>query len=164
MIAAMTRDRVIGTGQGIPWHLPRDSAHFRAYTAGKCLLLGRKTYEEMLGWFTTQTPIVLTKSPNEPLEGEPSAVSSVEEAITLARLLGAEELVVSGGAQVYALAIEYADTLVLTRVQAVIPGQAVFPDFESSSAWHCDRRQAFDADAENAHAMEFQWWSRQLQG
>ena len=61
LISAMTPDRVIGTGKGIPWHMPRDIRHFRSSTAGKPMLLGRRTFEEMAGWFTSQTPIVMTR-------------------------------------------------------------------------------------------------------
>ena len=65
MISAMAHGRVIGTGHGgIPWHLPRDVKHFREYTQGKHLLLGRRTFEEMLGWFTDHPPIVLTHNTN----------------------------------------------------------------------------------------------------
>ena len=62
-IAAMTRDRVIGTGQGIPWNLPEDHAHFRAYTAGKTLLIGRTTFQEMLGWFPITARLCSPRTP-----------------------------------------------------------------------------------------------------
>jgi len=156
----MTAQRVIGTGSGIPWHLPRDSAHFRAYTAGKAMLLGRRTYEEMIGWFTTQTPIVLTRDSGQTLEGAPRLVTSVEAAIEAARGLEMEELVVSGGAQIYAAALESADSLVLTLVDAEVEGVARFPEFKGSDDWHCRASEWHAADAENAHAMEIQWWER----
>lgn len=160
MIAAMTPERVIGTGDGIPWHLPRDHAHFRTYTAGKAMLLGRRTYEEMIGWFTTQTPIVLTRNTGAALEGEPRLVASVESAIELAQELGTPELVVSGGAQVYAASLDHADQLILTQVHTEAEGAARFPDFQALGDWQCQRRELHPADAENDHAMEFQWWER----
>jgi dihydrofolate reductase len=159
MISAMTRQRVIGTGQGIPWHLPRDSRHFRAYTAGKPMLLGRRTYEEMIGWFTTQHPIILTRQTDFQPEGA-SVVNDVPSAITLAESRGASELVVSGGAQIYAAALPYAEELVLTVVDAAIEGRAQFPDFQAQGVWRCQRRETHPADAENVYAMEFQWWTR----
>jgi hypothetical protein len=61
LIAVLSEDGFISSGTGVPWDLPADKAHFRAYTAGKWLLLGRKTYEEMLGWFRDHTPLVLTR-------------------------------------------------------------------------------------------------------
>lgn len=160
MIAAMTPEGVIGTGEGIPWHLPRDQAHFRAYTAGKAMLLGRRTYEEMIGWFTTQTPIVLTRNTRIDLEGKPRLAASVESAIEMAQELGAPELVVSGGAQVYAAALDHADELILTSIDTKAVGTARFPDFQEKGNWHCHRREAHATDTENIHALEFQWWQR----
>ncbi|MDB4589574.1 dihydrofolate reductase [Verrucomicrobiales bacterium] len=160
MIAAMTAQRVIGTGKGIPWHLPRDQAHFRTYTAGKAMLLGRRTYEEMIGWFTTQTPIVLTRDSGRTLEGSPLVVTSVEAAIEAAQHSRASELVVSGGAQIYTAALDYADSLVLTLVDTDVEGSAQFPEFSPSENWCCSETEWYAADAENAYAMEIQRWER----
>lgn len=160
MIAAMTADHVIGTGNGIPWHLPRDQVHFRAYTAGKAMLLGRRTYEEMIGWFTTQTPIVLTRDSGQTLEGTPNLVTSLDTALEVAENLQATELVVSGGAQVYEAALAHADSLVLTVIDADVDGEARFPEFKASGDWHCRETEWHPSDAENAYAMEFQWWER----
>ncbi|MCB1078710.1 MAG: dihydrofolate reductase, partial [Verrucomicrobiae bacterium] len=81
MIAALDRNRVIGTGNGgLPWRLPRDVSHFREYTQGKHLLIGRRTYEEMLGWFSDQVPIVLThRRDYQPTIG--LAAHTVDEAV-----------------------------------------------------------------------------------
>ena len=76
-IAAMALDRTIGTGTGIPWQLPEDQRHFRGYTAGKALLLGRTTFEEMLGWFTDHRPITLSSNPSYK---HPVATASISSA------------------------------------------------------------------------------------
>ncbi len=156
MIAAMTPDRVIGTGHGgIPWHLPRDGQHFRSYTAGHHMLLGRLTFEEMDGWFTTQTPIVLTRDLRyEVANGK--VAQTIDQAVQLAAEAGDTELVVSGGASVYQLALPKADELILTIVQAEIEGQAHFPDYQSQGAWTLLETQSFPADGENEHAIEIQ--------
>ncbi len=160
MIAAMTPDRVIGTGHGgIPWHLPRDSQHFRSYTAGHHMLLGRRTFEEMDGWFTTQTPIVLTRDVGyTPKIGH--AVQSVEQAIQLAEESGDTELVVSGGASIYALALPFAETLILTIVQATEESQARFPDYEIQGSWKLLESKSSPADDDNAYNIEIQQLQR----
>jgi dihydrofolate reductase len=154
MICAMARNRVIGTGHGgIPWRLPRDSRHFRSYTQGHHMLLGRKTFEEMTGWFTTQTPIVLTRRRDYHPESA-RVVHSVPDAIEWARRAGDDELVVSGGASVYQEALPYADELVLTLVAAV-DGQTRFPDYETVGPWDEIGRERIQADDENEYAMSF---------
>ncbi len=161
MIAAMDRQRVIGGKDGgIPWHLPRDIRHFREYTAGKHVLLGRRTWEEMDGWFTDQTPIVMTH--RRDFEIDVGRVAhSAEEAVTEAFEDGAEELVVSGGAAVFAAALPYADELVLTKLDLSTFGEEVpddvprFPDYETEIEWEIVSEEQYPADEENETAMAF---------
>jgi len=160
MISAYAENRVIGgKNGGIPWHLPRDSTHFCGYTQNKYMLLGRRTYSEMTGWFTTQKPIVLTRNGSF-ANGDVLVAASVPDAIELAKAKGAEELVVSGGASVYAAALPFAERLVLTRIEANIPGGAHFPDYQASGGWETVSSEHFPADAENAYAMTFVELSR----
>lgn len=155
MIAAMAHDRVIGTGHGgIPFRLPRDVQHFRSYTAGHHMLLGRKTFEEMQGWFRTQTPIILTTQ-EEYEPGLGHVVSSIPEAIEIAKRAGDSELVVSGGASIYKAALPYTDELILTLVDADIEGGAHFPDYEAHSDWLEQTRAEFPADLENEFPITF---------
>ena len=155
MVAALAHNRIIGTGTGgLPWNLPRDRARFREYTDGKHMLLGRKTFEEMNGWFTNQTPIILTSRSD--YQADPGFTAhSVDEAITEAAEIGARELVVSGGASVYQAALPYADELVLTLVDADAEGEVVFPEYESEIEWETIFLQRFDPDAENEFPMTF---------
>lgn len=158
MIAAMGDGQVIAARSGIPWHLPRDAEHFRTYTAGKAMLLGRVTFEEMAGWFTRrQRPMVLTRdagySPADPPEGF-RAVGSVGEAVALAEAAGEGELVVAGGAQIYLLALPFADELVITEVHAGFAGDRYFPVIAAED-WEETARARVEADAENPHAMSF---------
>jgi dihydrofolate reductase len=159
MIAALDENRLIGSGAGIPWHLPRDSQHFRDYTAGKAMLLGRRTVEEMTGWFATQRPIVLTRDAGyAPAGGEVPAgfavAGSVESAMELAKSRGEDELVVSGGAQVYVLALPFAKELLITEVHASFAGRAYFPEILPVE-WHEVARERFEVDVGNPHAMSF---------
>lgn len=151
LIAALDRDRVIGTTSGkIPWDLPRDREHFRAYTAGKWLLVGRLTYGEMEGWFGDRTPLVLTRDPafrsHSPAH---RPVGSVAAAMDLARASGAAELVVCGGAEVYARTLSFADRLVLTRLELEVgtPGAVRFPDFEAEPAWRLRHLESWPPEA-----------------
>ena len=158
MIAAMTRDgRVIGKkGSEIPWNLPRDIERFRNYTAGKTLLIGRSTFEEMDGWFekNQSVPIVLTSRLDLKLNSGHVA-SSVESAIEIAGKQNAAELVVCGGASVYEAALSFADELLLTLIDAKIDGDRHFPEFESPGDWTPVSAEFFPADSENEFAMTF---------
>lgn len=155
MIAALAENGVIGSESGgIPWHLPRDTAHFRRFTEGKHLLLGRRTFEEMRGWFTNQTPLVLSHGKSGVFP--PGVhVHGIEEAISEAARRGAPELAVCGGASVYEAALPYTDELFLTRIEASPGGDIIFPDYEDGIEWEEVHRANFPADAENEFAMTF---------
>jgi len=152
MIAAMAAERTIGTGTGIPWNLPRDRAHFRSYTAGKTMLLGRTTFEEMVGWFTGHRPIVLTNNQGYHHPDAAATAGSVAEAIKKTVEFGEPELVVSGGASVYTAALPYADEIILTEIDLSISGGAKFPEL-TLDKWAVTSRKHFPSDEENTHAM-----------
>ncbi len=152
LIAAVSRNGVLASGGKIPWHLPRDVAHFRARTAGHWLLLGRTTYEQMMGWFQPgQVPVVLTRQIGYSVPGG-WVVASVAEAMELVAAQGAAELVVCGGGQVYAAALSEADEVILTRVDAEVMGDTMFPQMQSGE-WDVVEEQSFPADEENPWPM-----------
>ena len=159
IIAALDENRLIGTGSGIPWELPRDRQHFRDSAAGMAMLLGRRTFEEMHGWFTDQRPIVLTRQADYRTDPGVCVVGSIEAALDEARGRGESELLVAGGADVYALALPFADQLILTEVESAFRGGAYFPEF-SMVEWQEVSRERFVADAEHAQAMSFVTYRR----
>lgn len=159
LIAAISEDGFISRGQGVPWNLPRDRIHFRNATAGKWLLIGRRTYQEMLGWFQDHTPLVLTRNTTfVPSVGK--AVHNIHEAIDLAAEAHAPELFVCGGRMVYADSIPHADRLLITHVKTVLGTGVPFPRF-GSPHWHLISKIEHPADAENALAICFATYERQ---
>lgn len=155
LIAAVSADGFISRGTGVPWDLPRDRAHFRAATAGQWLLIGRRTYQEMLGWFQDHTPLVLTRDPSfTPPVGK--AVSSIEDALAQA---GSREVFVCGGSAAYTTALPHAQRLLITHVETALGAGVPFPAIDSPP-WRLVAEQTHAADAENAHAMRFAEYQR----
>ncbi|MBK8041081.1 MAG: dihydrofolate reductase [Verrucomicrobiaceae bacterium] len=153
LIAAVSEDGFISRGQGVPWDLPRDRVHFRSATAGKWLLLGRRTYDEMIGWFRDHTPLVLTRDPTfVPPIGK--AVLSVAQALDLAAEAGVEEIFVCGGSAAYELAFPHADRLLVTQVGRLLGAGAAFPKIEMPP-WRLVSSLDYPADAGNAFPMGF---------
>jgi dihydrofolate reductase len=158
LIAAVSEDGFISRGQGVPWDLPRDRLHFRSVTAGKWLLIGRRTYEEMLGWFRDHTPLVLTRDASLiPPIGK--AVQSVSQARDLAAEAGVEEIFVCGGSVAYEQAFPYADRLLVTHVGMCLGAGVAFPEVESPP-WRLVSSVEHAADYENAHTMRFATYER----
>lgn len=160
-MAIVSTDGFISTGKGVPWDLPRDKEHCRRVTAGQWVLVGRRTYEEMIGWFGDRRPLVLTRDRNfQPVIGQ--AVSSIEEALEITAKGGAKELFVLGGSGPFDSTMPVADRLVLTHVDAVLGGGVSFP-VVSPDDWQVVSRQEHPTDAENPLRMVFATYERRQQ-
>ena len=151
LIAAVSRNGVIGRDGGLPWHLPADLRRFKQVTRGHQVVMGRRTFESLPGPLPNRRNIVVSRRP----EYQPSGVevaSSLEEAIVLAESAAQsldETLFILGGAVLYEAALPLADRLDLTCVDAEVEGDTRFPDFDDS-AWREIEREEHPADADHA--------------
>ncbi|MFM7816888.1 MAG: dihydrofolate reductase [Verrucomicrobiota bacterium] len=127
-IAAMSENRVIGSGGRIPWHLPDDFKWFKQVTMGQILVMGRKTYESIGRPLPGRQTIVLSR------QGfAADGVVTVPDGDSLLRWVQDDprEVFVAGGSEVYQLLLPSCGEVLLTRVRRVVSGDAVFPPFES---------------------------------
>ena len=127
IIAALSRNRVIGRANRLPWQISDDLKRFKALTLGHPVIMGRKTYESIGRPLPGRDNIVITRSRKFSAPGC-RVVHSLEAA--LAESSGVDEVFVIGGEQIYASALPRADRLQLTEVDADIDGDAYFPDFD----------------------------------
>ncbi|HNQ71994.1 MAG TPA: dihydrofolate reductase [Verrucomicrobiota bacterium] len=124
-IAAMALNRVIGSGNQIPWHLPGDFQWFKATTTGHILVMGRKTFESIGKPLPRRETIVLSRSGWSHPE-----VKTIRDLDALAPLVTDRQVFICGGAEVYARALPLCSELLLTLVKRAVPGDAFFPRFE----------------------------------
>jgi dihydrofolate reductase len=130
LIAAVPRNGAIGKGNALLWHEPEDLKHFRRVTMGAPVIMGRKTWDSLPGRFRPlpgRRNVVITRNPQWQAEGA-DAVASIETALRL--LDGMPRAFVIGGAEIYALALPYADELELTEIDAELPGDVFFPAWD----------------------------------
>lgn len=159
LLAALDRNRAIGRGNALPWHLPADLKRFKALTLGKPVLMGRRTAESLGRALPGRRNLVLTRGRRAPFEGM-QAVASVAEAAAIAGVDGAGELCAIGGAQVYALTLPLAARMHLTHVEAAVAdGDTFFPPF-AEEEWKIVARQAHPADARHAFGFVFVDYAR----
>ncbi|WP_147652309.1 dihydrofolate reductase [Vulcaniibacterium gelatinicum] len=153
LIAALDRNRAIGRGNALPWHLPDDLRRFKALTLGKPVLMGRRTAESLGRALPGRRNLVLTRAGAAPWPGM-QPVASLAAALAAAADEGAAELCVIGGGEVYALCLPHAARMHLTHVDTAIAGaDAFFPAFDPAQ-WRVTAREAHPADARHAHAFE----------
>jgi dihydrofolate reductase len=158
-IVAMDRAGLIGDDAGLPWHLPRDLRRFRASTLGKPVLMGRKTFQLIGRPLAGRCNIVLTRDPAWSAPGCRVA-HSFDEALTAAgdylAASGDDEVVVAGGAGVYAEAAARCGRLYLTVVDGSFPGTVRFPvDQFGSFVWPPARAEACAPDERNRYRHWF---------
>jgi dihydrofolate reductase len=149
--AALDRAGAIGRGNTLPWRLPDDLKHFKALTLGKPVLMGRKTAESLGRALPGRRNLVLTRGGRVPFDGmEPVASLGQAQAEC-----GADELVVIGGGEVYALALPQATRMHLTHVDTEVGGaDAFFPSFDPAQ-WREHARESHGADARHAFGFDF---------
>lgn len=151
LIVAMARNRVIGAGNKMPWHLPVDFAWFRRQTMGHPLIMGRKTFESIGRPLPGRENIVVSRNAAWRAEGVQTC-HSLDAA--LHRTESEAEVFVIGGATLYAQALPIAQRIFLTEVDVAPEGDTWFPAL-STQEWREFSREPVAADAKNAYAMEF---------
>jgi len=145
IVAALAETGVIGVGNRLPWHLPADLRHFRELTMGKPVLMGRRTHESIGRPLPGRLNLVLTRDASYDAPGC-RVVGGFDEA--LAGCADAPEVMVIGGAAVYARALPHATRLYLTRVQQPFAGDVYFPAY-AEEEWSVRDRDPHPADSRN---------------
>jgi dihydrofolate reductase len=151
IIAALSDNRVIGVDNRLPWRLPADLAHFKRLTMGKPIVMGRRTWESLPGLLPHRTHVVVSRDPGYEIEGG-IVVNSIEQALELVR--DVDEIMVVGGANLYAQFLPSAARLYLTYVHAAFDGDAYFPELDPQ-AWRETSRERHSADARNSVDFSF---------
>jgi dihydrofolate reductase len=156
IIVAASENGVIGAGGALPWRLSDDLRHFKAVTMGKPIVMGRKTWESIGRPLPGRRNIVVTRQTGFEAPGC-DVVTSTEQAIAVAG--NAEEVMIIGGSQVYALFLPVADRVYLTRVHAEVEGDAFFPALDGGT-WRLVSDARHTADERNEFDYSFRLYER----
>lgn len=150
VIVARASNGVIGRDNTLPWRLRDDLQQFKQRTLGCPVIMGRKTWDSLGRPLPGRQNIVITRQQGFAAEGAHCAHSLPE---ALSACSDAERVFVIGGAQIYAQALDLADVLWITEVNAEIQGDAHFPDFDAN--WFREiSREHFSADERNEYAFD----------
>lgn len=130
LVLAMADNGVIGANGSIPWRIPEDMRRFKALTMGKPVIMGRKTWESLPQRpLTGRKNIVVTRDQNLAANGAFVAVS-IEQAISEAEKDRPVEIMIIGGAEIYAAAMPLAGRIHLTEVHLSVDGDTRMPKFD----------------------------------
>lgn len=151
LVAAVARNRVIGNGPDIPWRVPGEQREFKELTLGHTLVMGRTTYESIGRPLPGRITVVLTRDRTWSADGVLVAHSLVD-ALAKAAMQPEGEVIVAGGAQVYAEALPMAAEQIISEIPLEPEGDAFYPEF-SDRVW-------VESDRELFEGFERSWWVR----
>ena len=143
-VVAMARNRVIGDGAGLIWHLPADLKRVKSLTMGCPLIMGRRTWDSIGRALPGRASVVMTRDARWAAEGALRA-GDMDAALTLSRdwiatTQGARpEIILFGGGEIYAAGMP-----LCSRIEATIvdispdggPNAALFPALDASEWNH----------------------------
>jgi dihydrofolate reductase len=147
IVVAHSRNRVIGRGGELPWHLPTDLRRFRELTSGGTVVMGRRTWDSLPPRFRPlpdRRNVVVSRNGCD----APVVCRSVAEAVR-------GDCFVIGGGELYAQALPLADRVYATEVDADVEGDAFFPPLDGFR--EVERSAPIE---ENGHAFAFVTYDR----
>lgn len=128
IIAAISKNRVLGNDNKLIWSLPNDLKRFKKLTTNNTVVMGRKTYESIGRPLPNRRNIVITRDENYH-DDNIEVVNSIEEALLLCN----NDCFIIGGGQIYQQTLDLAEKIYLTIVDEEFEGDAFFP--EISDDW-----------------------------
>ena len=137
IIAAMTKQRVIGKDNQLPWHISEDLQNFKRLTVGNTVIMGRKTFASIGKPLPHRKNIVISGSLKAIAGVEVCA--SVQAGIEKAKSYG-KDIFIIGGARIYEQTIPLADRMYISYVKKEYEGDTFFPKFDERE-WVIERRE-----------------------
>ncbi|QDU55375.1 dihydrofolate reductase [Aeoliella mucimassa] len=128
IIAAMSENRVIGQGDGMPWDVPDEYQQYLEFVRGTTVLMGRRTFE-IFGADTTADHIVVLSHTPRPVAGG-AVCTNLQQALSTAAAYG-KPIFSCGGASIYAQTIPLASEMLLSTIKGEHPGDTYFPEFNA---------------------------------
>ncbi len=156
-VVAIGKNRELGKDGKLLWHIPEDLKRFKALTRGHPIIMGRKTFESIVGYvggpLPDRTNIVVTHRGPSSVKYEGVMVAgSLEEAVEKAkRSPGSDEIHIGGGAQLYAEALPQIDKLYLTLIDAEADADSFFPPYETQFT-----KKVFE-EAHERNGLKYTW-------
>lgn len=160
LIAAASKNNVIGKNNGLPWVLPNDMKYFKNTTWGMPLIMGRKTFESIKNEpLPGRINIVITRQTDWKPQGA-VVVNNMSDALFVAKDADYKEVFVVGGGEIYKDAIQKADKIYITRVHTIVDGDTFFPEINEKKWKKLSNRDCF-IDAKHKFDYSFEIWERQ---
>jgi len=133
LIAAVDENWAIGKDGDQFLHLKDDLARFYALTAGKTVIMGRKTLATFPGGkpLAGRENLVLSADPGFSVEGA-RVFRNLDDLLSCAPA----DSFVAGGGTVYRQLLPHCDAAYITKIHASFPADTWHPDLDALEGWH----------------------------
>lgn len=161
MIAAVSKNGIIGRDGDMPWRLSTDLKRFKKITIGCPIIIGRKTFQSFGGPLPGRQNVVISRSPFQAngITNTHSLEDAVKIATDTANKDGKDEVFIAGGGQIYELGLTLADRLYITHINAEIDGDTKFPEIDSET-WHITHEEDVPAGEKDNYATRYVIYDR----
>lgn len=160
LIAAVSKNHVIGKNNDLPWKLPDDMRYFMETTREHAVIMGRKNFDSLPAKYKPlkdRLNIVITRNKEVLKDFDVRTAGSIDEAFEQAPQ--SEEVFVIGGAEIFRQTLDRADRLYITEIDAVVDGDVFFPEYDKSK-WKEISRVHHPADERHTYAFDFVLYAR----
>ena len=148
IIVAMSKNRVIGKDNDMPWHLSDDLKNFKKVTMGSAIIMGRLTYESIGKPLPKRKNIVLSRKLKDPnllvFDNLDNALSTLKDE---------REIFIIGGEDIYCQTVNRANKIYLTTINEELEGDKYFPKIKFSN-WSIIDSVFYEKNENNTHSFK----------
>mgnify|MGYP001388683687 FL=1 len=148
IIVAMSKNRVIGKDNDMPWHLSDDLKNFKKVTMGSTIIMGRLTYESIGKPLPKRKNIVLSRKLKDPnllvFDNLDNALSTLKDE---------REIFIIGGEDIYCQTVNRANKIYLTTINEELEGDKYFPKIKFSN-WSIIDSVFYEKNDNNTHSFK----------
>lgn len=155
LIAAIDEAGGLGFNNQLLCYLPADLQHFKTITMGKPVIMGRKTFDSIGKPLPGRLNLVLSRSA-KPIDGV-VVCDSLERALIHSK--DHPEIMIIGGEQLFAAAMQNASYLYITRIHHQFIADVFFPEIDATT-WNCTSQESRQHDEKNKYDMSFYIYER----
>ncbi|QSF43371.1 dihydrofolate reductase [Paenibacillus tianjinensis] len=136
IIVAMDRNRLIGSNNQLPWHIPADLNFFKATTLYNNVVMGKSTFESIGKSLPKRTNIILTSQKEYPIPPDGYVYDHIDDVLVHSIIDDLRSTYIIGGSSIYLQFLPYADNMIITHIDAEFEGDTYFPEYNISE-WEC---------------------------
>ena len=144
----MSKNRVIGKDNDMPWHLSDDLKNFKKVTMGSTIIMGRLTYESIGKPLPKRKNIVLSRKLKDPnllvFDNLDNALSTLKDE---------REIFIIGGEDIYCQTVNRANKIYLTTIKEELEGDKYFPKIKFSN-WSIIDSVFYEKNEDNTHSFK----------